>query len=166
MKISEELMWKYVEGKCDSLESSSVIAGIKSSESTRLLYEEIKDIHVRLSISDPVAAPADLSRNVMSKIQSAPRRGFTSFNGLKLILGLSAMVMVAVYFLFEGGVIVSGTTSPLGPLSEIGVLDGLSWEFELPTYSYQVGLVLFGIMLCLLMDEILSARLGRKFIAF
>jgi hypothetical protein len=164
MKISEELIWKYVEGKCDPLESSSVKQGIETNEEVRTLYEDIRAIHVHLSRPTIVSAPKNLSNNVMQSIQSSPKNRFTSFNGIRLILGLSAIAMVTVYFLLEGGVIESGSARPFGPLSEIGVLDGIDWNLGSSTYLTQVGLVLFGVMLCLLMDEFLSARLGRKFL--
>jgi len=158
MKITEKLIWKYVENQCSPKEFDLIRQNISSDSELKEMYEEIKLIHSTLSTDSAKVQSIDLTDKIMAKINEPPTTKSFSFGGLKYIFGISSLVLVSSFALFKSGVLAGESVDLLGSISQIEIFNSLGQGFTSPQYASYIAALFFGVLLCLIMDDLLNRK--------
>lgn len=160
-KITEELLWKFIDGDCTEEEKTQIQKALEQDEALRRSLAERQALHEALQKIEEEAPSMRFATNVMENLP----KNVWSWRPLvtprligKFILGLSASVSLCVLIAFTAAPTVNSTaTDPV-----IGQVTQLSNQIFSSSFSSLIVLLTIGAAMLYLLDRYLKNRFSNS----
>ncbi len=97
MKNIEEQIWEYVTGTCSAHEKSTLTDLMKKDPAVKLLFEEIKSLHLALNQLELDEPSMGFQQQIMTKVAAEPLPGsLSNLIDKRIIYGIGGFFLVSI----------------------------------------------------------------------